>query len=98
MYNPKSLKAEEFIDHDEIMESIKYADENIKNNKDLIVSLCNFLYNIPLTDKEKKLFYKQLKKDKNLLKSFNISKKDFTEELFNSIFDALEAKNKINEI
>ena len=32
MYNPKSLKAEEFIDHDEIMESIKYADENIKNN------------------------------------------------------------------
>ena len=64
--------------------------DTIKNNKDLIVSLCNFLYNIPLTDKEKKLFYKQLRNDKNLLKSFNISKKDFTEELFNSIFDALE--------
>lgn len=33
MYNPKSLKAEEFIDHDEIMESIKYADENKSNVK-----------------------------------------------------------------
>ena len=27
-YNPKSLKAEEFIDHDEVLESLKYADEN----------------------------------------------------------------------
>ena len=33
MYNPKSLKAEEFIDHDEILESLKYADENKSNVK-----------------------------------------------------------------
>lgn len=34
-YDPKSLKAEEFINHKEIEASIKYADEN-KNNKELI--------------------------------------------------------------
>ena len=26
MYNPKSLKAEEFIDHQEILDSLAYAD------------------------------------------------------------------------
>lgn len=35
MYNKKSLKAEEFISHEEILETLKYAEEN-KNNIDLI--------------------------------------------------------------
>ena len=35
IYNPKSLKAEEFINHEEILETIKYAEEN-KNNVKLI--------------------------------------------------------------
>lgn len=35
MYNPKSLNAEEFISHEEILETLKYADEN-KNNLELI--------------------------------------------------------------
>ena len=34
-YNPKSLKAEEFISHEEILNTIKYAEEN-KNNLELI--------------------------------------------------------------
>lgn len=34
-YNPKSLKADEFISNDEILESLKYADEN-KNNREVI--------------------------------------------------------------
>ena len=38
MYNPKSLKAEEFIDHQEILDTLKYADEN-KENFELIDSL-----------------------------------------------------------
>lgn len=38
MYNPKSLKAEEFIDHQEILDTLKYADEN-KDNLELIDSL-----------------------------------------------------------
>lgn len=35
MYNPKSLKAEEFISHDEILETLEFAEQN-KNNLDLI--------------------------------------------------------------
>lgn len=38
VYDPKSLKAEEFISHDEILETIKYAEEN-KRNVALIDSL-----------------------------------------------------------
>ena len=34
-YNPKSMKAEEFIDHSEILETLKFADEN-KDNKALL--------------------------------------------------------------
>lgn len=35
MYNPKSPKAEEFISHEEILDTLKYAEEN-KNNIELI--------------------------------------------------------------
>ncbi|MCI9449475.1 MAG: [FeFe] hydrogenase H-cluster radical SAM maturase HydG [Clostridiales bacterium] len=35
MYNPKSLKAEEFINHEEILDTLKFAEEN-KNNMPLI--------------------------------------------------------------
>ena len=34
-YDPKSLVADEFINHEEILETLKYADEN-KNNLPLI--------------------------------------------------------------
>ncbi|MBR6524291.1 MAG: [Clostridia bacterium] len=35
MYNPKSLKAEEFINHEEILDTLDYAEKN-KNNFELI--------------------------------------------------------------
>lgn len=38
MYNPKSMKAEEFISHEEVLESLKYAQDN-KNNETLISSI-----------------------------------------------------------
>ncbi|MDD3612314.1 MAG: [FeFe] hydrogenase H-cluster radical SAM maturase HydG [Clostridiales bacterium] len=38
MYNPKSLKAEEFISHNEVLETLDYADKN-KNNLELIDSI-----------------------------------------------------------
>ena len=38
MYNPKSKKAEEFINHEEVLETLKYADEN-KHNETLITEL-----------------------------------------------------------
>ena len=38
MYNPKSLKAEEFISHEEILDTLKYANDN-KDNLTLINSI-----------------------------------------------------------
>ena len=38
MYNPKSLLADEFIDHQEILDTLAYADAN-KDNKELIEGL-----------------------------------------------------------
>ena len=38
MYNPKSLKAEEFIDHSEVLETLSYAGKN-KGNAELIDSI-----------------------------------------------------------
>ncbi len=38
VYNPKSLKAEEFINHEEILATIEYAEQN-KNNIELIDSI-----------------------------------------------------------
>ena len=35
MYDPKSLKAEEFINHEEILATLEYAEQN-KNNRELI--------------------------------------------------------------
>ena len=37
-YNPKSLKAEEFINHNEILETLAYADEH-KNDTELIYKI-----------------------------------------------------------
>ncbi len=31
MYNPSSRKAEEFIDHQEILDTLAYADANCRN-------------------------------------------------------------------
>ncbi len=38
MYNPKSLKAEEFISHEEVLDTLKYAEEN-KDNLELVDSI-----------------------------------------------------------
>ena len=38
MYDPKSLKAEEFICHDEVLETLDYAQKN-KDNVELIDSI-----------------------------------------------------------
>ena len=39
IYNPESLSAEEFINHDEILETLQYAEAN-KNNIEPMVDPC----------------------------------------------------------
>ena len=38
MYDPKSLCADDFINHEEILATLKYAEEN-KDNKELVGDL-----------------------------------------------------------
>ena len=38
MYNPKSMKAEEFIDHQEILDSLAYADAH-KADREVISAI-----------------------------------------------------------
>lgn len=40
MYNPKSLKAEEFICHQEVLDTLVYADAN-RNNPQLVDQVLN---------------------------------------------------------
>lgn len=61
------------------------------------VSLANLLYKIELDDREKKLLWKSLRKNKKMLKSMDISKKEFDMDLMNGILDALRYKYIQNE-
>ena len=60
--------------------------------KDFIVSLANLLYKIDLDDKDKKLLWKSLRKNKKMLKSMDISKKEFDMDIMNAILEALKYK------
>ncbi len=63
-----------------------------KEYKDFIISLANLLYKIDLDDRAKKLLWKSLRKNKKMLKSMDVSKKEFDMDLMNAIFEALQFK------
>lgn len=78
MYNPKSQDAEEFINHEEVLETLKYSDDN-KNNIELIDKILNkaklgkglthreasVLLNCEIDEKNKEIFSlaEKIKKD-----------------------------------
>ena len=75
----------------------KYVDRSDKDQSgsvysDTIVFFANLLYEIDINDKEKKVIWKTFRKNKKMLNSFGISKKEFDYSLFETIFDALEYK------
>ena len=61
-------------------------------HKNLIISLANFLFKIDLNDRDKKLLWKALKKNKKMLKSMEVAKKEFSESVMDSVMIALEHK------
>lgn len=69
--------------------------ETCTEHKDFIVSLANFLYKIELYDRDKKLLWKSLRNNKKMLKSMDISKKEFDLDIMNAIMEALNFKYKI---
>ena len=74
----------------------KETDENkakwYSDYKLLIVSLANFLYKIELNERDKKLLWKSLRKNKRMLKSLGISKKEFGVEIIDAVIEALNYK------
>ena len=77
------------------LEDRKVNNETFTEHKDFIVFLANLLYKIELDDRDKKLLWKFLRKNKEMLKSMNISKKEFSLEIINVILEALNFKYKI---
>ena len=61
----------------------------------LIISLANFLYSIKLDERDKKLLWKSLRKNKKMLKSMDVSKKEFNMNIFDSINEALAYKDSL---
>ena len=45
MYNPKSNIADDFISHEEILKTLKYADDN-KNNNELLKQILGHLSDV----------------------------------------------------
>lgn len=69
------------------------ANNKIYNdNKGLIILLSNLLYKIEIDDETKMILWKSLRKNKDLLESMEISKKEFDFELMDIATDALEFK------
>lgn len=73
-------------------EDRKEQDELCKEHKTLIVSLANFLYKIALNDRDKRLLWKSFRKNKKMLKSMNVSKKDFGIDVIDAVLEALKYK------
>ena len=67
-------------------------DKKDDRRKDVIISLANLLYKIELDKSDVKLLYKSFRNNKNLLKSMNISKKEFDSNIMKEVFDALDYK------
>ena len=68
------------------------AADSVSVNRSLIISLSNLLYKIDLDDKDKKLLYKLFKKNKEMLNSLNVKKKEFPSDILNIVEEALNYK------
>ena len=60
--------------------------------RNVVVSLANLLYKIDLDSKDRKVLWKTLRKNKNMLKAFDMKKKDFDYSFFEITSMALEYK------
>lgn len=93
LVNPIQGLLPEFFEED--FDSFMYWKDRKSNNdvceeyKDFIVSMANLLYKIELNDRDKKILWKSLRKNKKMLKSIDISKKEFDLDIMNAILEAL---------
>ena len=92
---PKYSEAdfEEFISH----EPDKVKAKHYSDYKVLIISLANLLYKIGLDERDKKLLWKSFRKNNEMLKSMNISNKEFDIEIMNAVINALCYKYRTSQ-
>ena len=92
---PKYSEAdfEEFIS----LEPDKVKAKHYSDYKVLIISLANLLYKIGLDERDKKLLWKSFRKNNEMLKSMNISKKEFDMEIMNAVINALCYKYRTSQ-
>lgn len=60
------------------------------DNKQLIILLANLLYRIELDDKDKKLFFKTIRKNKEIISSVEMKKKELKMDIMDAVEEALE--------
>lgn len=77
---------------EEDYESFIIEKKYIGLNKSLIIALANLLYKIDLDEKDKKVLWKSLKNNKEMLKSFNINKKEFKISIIEIVCEAIQYK------
>ena len=92
---PKFTEAdhEDFVLHEIDENKVKMYSEY----KHMIVFLANLLYKIELNDRDKKLLWKSLRKNKKLLKTLGVSKKDFGVDVIDAVVEELKYKYMVSE-
>ena len=65
-----------------------------KDHRNMVISMANLLFAIPLDEKDKKLFAKSLRKNKEFLSSVQMTKKEFSVEDITMIEQALTHRYK----
>lgn len=97
LINPIKGLLPKYYEHDFEM----YLSSNIRlleeNEEKLIISLANLLYKIDMDTKDKKLIWKSLKKNKEFLKSVNMSEQNLKYSIMEVTFDALQYKYRLEE-
>ena len=86
--NYSEIDFDDFVSQENDEERTKWFTEH----KNLIISLANLLFKIDLNDRDKKLLWKSLKKNKKMLISMEVDKKEFSESVMDSVMIALEHK------
>lgn len=98
LINPiKGLDTKYSIEDFDSFMHMKSKNTNIciyEDSKDLIIFLVNMLYKIDIDEETKISLWKSLRKNKDLLKSKGISKKEFDIGTMDIVFEALEFKYK----
>ncbi|MDU4715161.1 MAG: hypothetical protein E6Y10_00640 [Anaerococcus sp.] len=98
LINPiKGLETKFSIEDFDSFMHMKSKNTNIsvyKDSKDLIILLANILYKIDIDGETKISLWKSLRKNKDLLKSKGISKKEFDIDTMDIVLEALEFKYK----